>query len=100
VSPGIKYGFGRVGLFVLCGGLAILLLPHDWNPFLPLLIGAVVSMPLSFLLLRRWRDEVATQLATTSARRVEQKQKLRSALAGEGEAEAGAGPADTPEPRP
>ena len=83
VSPGIKYAFGRVGLFVLCGGLALLLLPHDWNEFLRLLIGAAVSMLLSFVLLRRWRDEVAEQLAASSSRRIEQKQKLRSALAGD-----------------
>jgi len=83
VSPGIKYAFGRVGLFLVCGGLALLLLPHDWNEFLRLLIGAAVSMVLSFFLLRRWQEEVAAQLTASLSRRTEQKQKLRSALAGE-----------------
>lgn len=86
MSPGIKYAFGRVGLFVVCGGLALLLLPHDWNEFLRLLIGAAVSMVLSFFLLRRWGNEVAAQLTASSLRRMEQKQKLRSALAGETDA--------------
>jgi hypothetical protein len=98
MSPGIKYAFGRVGLFVVCGGLALLLLPHDWNEFLRLLVGAAVSMPLSFLLLRRWRDEVAEQLAASSSRRVVEKEKLRSALAGEPDAEPTASEPTSSEP--
>ena len=100
MSPGIKYAFGRVGLFVVCGGLALLLLPHEWNEFLRLLVGAAASVPLSFLLLRRWRDEVAEQLAASASRRVVEKQKLRSALAGESDAEPLAPEATAPKPAP
>jgi type II secretory pathway component PulJ len=56
------------------------------NLFLKLMIALILSAVLSFALLRRWRDEVAEQLSASSRRRVEQKEKLRTALAGEDEA--------------
>ena len=61
----------------------MLLLPADMNFFLKLMIALVVSAALSFALLRRWRDEVAEQMSSNSRRRTEQKDKLRSALAGD-----------------
>lgn len=80
MSPAIKYTLGRVGLFV---AVAVALLPFRLNPFLTLMIALLVSMPLSYLLLRRWRDRMAERLEDSmSARRV-QREKLRAALSGD-----------------
>jgi hypothetical protein len=86
MTPGLKYALGRVGIFVACAVPALLLLPRDMNLFLKLMIALVVSAALSFALLRRWRDEVAEHMSSNSRRRIEQKEKLRSALAGDDEA--------------
>jgi hypothetical protein len=90
MTAGLKYALGRVGIFVVCVLPAALLLPRDMNLFLKLMIALVVSAVLSFVLLRKWRDEVSAQMSANSRRRVEQKEKLRSALAGDD----GTGPAD------
>jgi hypothetical protein len=56
------------------------------NPFMKYTLARLVlSAAGSFFLLRRWRDEVAEQLAAGSARRKGEKERLRSALAGEDE---------------
>jgi hypothetical protein len=85
MSPGIKYTFARVGLFLACAIPASLLLPNGLGELLKLLIAVLVSAGLSYVLLRRWRDEVAEQLDRVSKKRVESKQRLRAALAGEDE---------------
>ena len=90
MNPGLKYSLGRVGIFVACVLPAMVLLPHDMNLFLKLMIALVLSAGLSFVLLRKWRDEVAAQMSGNSRRRIEQKERLRSALAGDDDA----GPAD------
>jgi hypothetical protein len=90
MTPGLKYALGRIAIFVVCAVPAVLLLPNSLNLLLRLMIALIVSAALSFALLRRWRDDVAEQMSTNSRRRIEQKEKLRSALAGED----GAGPAD------
>jgi hypothetical protein len=86
MTPGLKYALGRVGIFVVCVVPAVTLLPKDLNLFLRLMIALIVSAALSFALLRRWRDEVAEQMSSNSRRRIEQKEKLRSALAGDDDA--------------
>jgi hypothetical protein len=83
MTAGLKYALGRVGIFVGCVLPAAMLLPRDMNLLLKLMIALVVSAVLSFVLLRKWRDEVAAQMSANSRRRVEQKEKLRSALAGD-----------------
>src|SRR5919197_2618459 len=82
MTPAVKYTLGRVGLFVL---VAVVLLPFKLNIFLTLLIALLVSMVLSYFLLRRWRNELAEQIAGASAKRRQQKEQLRAALAGEDE---------------
>jgi membrane protein implicated in regulation of membrane protease activity len=93
MNPMVKYGLGRLGLFVVCAALAVVLLPSSLNLMLRILIGFVVSAGLSFVLLRRWRDEVANRLLESSQRRTAQKDRLRTALAGDDEA-----PAKGPQP--
>lgn len=78
----MKYTLGRLGLFVL---VALVLLPFRLNLFVTLMIALLVSMGLSYVLLRRWREEFAEQLASGRGRRREQKEQLRAALAGEDE---------------
>jgi len=86
MSPGIKYGLARVGLFVAVAVPAALAF-RDVNLLIVLMIALLVSAILSFVLppLRRWRDEVAGQLSTSVARRAAEKERLRAALAGEDE---------------
>jgi hypothetical protein len=48
-----------------------------------------VSAVLGWFLLRRMRDDVATQVEQAVERRKDQKEKLRSALAGDDEGERG-----------
>ncbi len=83
MSPGLKYALGRLGIFVACAVPTLLLLPKDMNLFLKLMIAFVVSAAISVAVLKRWRDEVAQQMATNSRKRSEQKERLRSALAGD-----------------
>ncbi|MEU5721312.1 DUF4229 domain-containing protein [Micromonospora sp. NPDC047738] len=80
MSAAVKYTLGRIGLFV--GVLAALWLV-DMNPFLRLMLALVFSAALSFFLLRGWRDEMAGEMAEASDRRRAEKERLRSALAGE-----------------
>jgi hypothetical protein len=86
MNPAVKYTLGRLGLFLVCAFLAFGLLPRDLNEFLKLLVALLVSLPLSYILLRTWREQMADQIVTGRTRRAEEKQRLRSALSGEDEA--------------
>jgi len=83
MNPIVKYTLARIALFAACAGLVSL--PADMNFFLKLLIALLVSSVASFFLLRQWRDEVAEHLSAASRRRLDQKERLRAALAGEDE---------------
>ena len=80
MNPALKYTLGRVGLFVLC---AVALLPVPLNIWVKLMIAVVASFALQFVLLRRWRQEMIGQVDAAMARRRQEKEKLRSALAGD-----------------
>ncbi|MGC4745273.1 DUF4229 domain-containing protein [Micromonospora sp. DT201] len=80
MSAALKYTLGRIGLFVAV--LAALWL-IDMNVFLKLMLALVFSAALSFFLLRGWRDEMAEEMASASERRRTEKERLRSALAGD-----------------
>ncbi|RKN24313.1 DUF4229 domain-containing protein [Micromonospora musae] len=82
MSAAVKYTLGRLGLFVVV--LAALWLV-DINVFLKLMLALVFSAALSFFLLKGWRDEMAEEMAGASQRRRAEKERLRSALAGEDE---------------
>jgi hypothetical protein len=85
MKPAVKYTLGRLCLFLVCAFLAFGLLPRDLNDFLKLMVALVASLPLSYVVLRKWREELAGQYLTGRARRVEEKERLRAALAGEDE---------------
>ncbi|MFF0879385.1 DUF4229 domain-containing protein [Micromonospora aurantiaca (nom. illeg.)] len=82
MSAAVKYTLGRVGLFVAV--LAALWFV-EMNMFLRLMVALISSAALSFFLLRNWRDEMAGEMAEASERRRAEKDRLRSALAGEDE---------------
>ncbi|BBH65654.1 hypothetical protein ACTI_23390 [Actinoplanes sp. OR16] len=85
MSPAVKYTLGRLGLFV---GSFVVLLPVPLNILVKAMVAFVASAALSFLLLRKWRDEMAEQLGSIAAKRTAEKDRLRSALAGDEEAAA------------
>ena len=82
VNPALKYALGRVGLFVACAVPVVLLLPASLNLLLKLMIALVLSAIASFIFLRRWRDELATRMSANAQRRLAERERLRSALAG------------------
>ncbi|MET8090090.1 DUF4229 domain-containing protein [Micromonospora sp. NPDC005220] len=90
MSAALKYTLGRIGLFVaVLAGLWLI----DMNVFLKLMLALVFSAALSFFLLRGWRDEMAAEIAEAAERRRAEKERLRSALAGDDHPE-------TPTPNP
>jgi hypothetical protein len=82
VSAAVKYTLGRIGLFVV---VVAALWPVDLNIFLKLMLALAFSAALSFFLLRGWRDEMAGEMAGAAERRRAEKERLRSALAGDDE---------------
>ncbi|MBW6437762.1 DUF4229 domain-containing protein [Actinoplanes hulinensis] len=86
MKPAVKYTLGRLGLFVAAFAVSFLLTPL--NVLVCVMVAFVASAALSFILLRRWRDEMAEQLGEMAARRTAEKDRLRSALAGDEEAAA------------
>ncbi|MEW2383745.1 DUF4229 domain-containing protein [Micromonospora sp. NPDC047707] len=82
MSAAVKYTLGRIGLFVIV--LAALWFV-EMNLFLKLMLALVFSAAASFFLLRGWRDEMAEEMAAAAERRRSEKERLRSALAGEDE---------------
>ncbi|MFZ5872549.1 MAG: DUF4229 domain-containing protein [Actinomycetota bacterium] len=65
MSPFLKYTVLRLGLFVLALGVLAVLGARGW---LLLLLAAVASLALSFVLLGRVRDEMTAQLARRGER--------------------------------
>ena len=80
MNAAVKYTLGRVLLFIAC--LAALV-PVPLNLWVKLMIAVVASFGLQFVLLRKWRQEMIGQVDAAMARRRQEKDKLRSALAGE-----------------
>ena len=80
MSAAVKYTLGRLGLFVaVLAGLWFV----DMDIFLKLILALAFSAALSFFLLRGFRDEMAEEMAEAAERRRTEKERLRSALAGD-----------------
>ena len=88
MSPIVKYTLGRLGIFL---AILLALWPVHIDIFLRLILAFAFSAAISFLLLRLWRDQMAQRLAEMADRRRTQKERLRTALAGEDRAEPRAG---------
>ncbi|MEU2661119.1 DUF4229 domain-containing protein [Micromonospora sp. NBC_01740] len=91
MSAAVKYTLGRLGLFVAV--LAALWLV-EMNIFIKLMVALAFSAALSFFLLKGWRDEMAEEMATAAERRRAEKERLRSALAGEDQDREAPGPSN------
>ena len=87
MGPGVRYALARLGIFAACALPAIFLLPREMNALLKLMIALLVSAVLSYFLLRGMRDEVTQQMAESARRKADERQRLRSALAGEDDGE-------------
>jgi hypothetical protein len=85
MSPAVKYTLGRLGLFAVC---FTALLPVPLNLLVKMMVAFVLSAGLSLMFLRRQRDETAEQIGDMLERRTAEKQRLRSALAGDEDAAA------------
>ena len=84
MNPVAKYTLGRLGLFALCA-LVLLAVPVPVNVFIKLMVALLASIALQFVLLRSWRREMIGYLDGAIARRRDEREKLRAALAGEDE---------------
>lgn len=85
----VKYTLGRIVLFLL---IFAALWPVDLNILVKLMIAVVASAGLAYFLLRGWRERVAERLADGAQRRQAERDRLRSALAGDDD------PEGTPQP--
>ncbi|MFF0718956.1 MULTISPECIES: DUF4229 domain-containing protein [unclassified Micromonospora] len=85
MSAAAKYTLGRIGLFVV---VMLALWPVDMDIFLKLILALLFSAAVSFFLLKGVRDQMAEEMAAAAERRRSEKERLRSALAGEDQAEA------------
>jgi hypothetical protein len=86
VSAAVKYTLARLALFAIfvlllwpVGGLSLLL---------KLMIAVLASAGVSWFALRGLREQVAVQVQTAVDRRREEKERLRTALAGQDDAPA------------
>lgn len=82
MSPGVKYTLARIGLLLLAVGV-MFALPIPIDPLVRLMVAIFGSAVLSWHLLRRWREEWATEMVSAGRRRAEAKARLRAALAGD-----------------
>jgi chromate transport protein ChrA len=82
MSPFMKYSLARVGIFVVVAA-ALFFVPLPISSLLRLLIALLISAILAYFLLGRLRNQVSEQVAGVAQRRVERKERLRSALAGD-----------------
>jgi hypothetical protein len=83
LAPAVTYTAGRIALFVVVGAV---LFAVGFRGFLLPLLALAVSMPLSYLVLRKQREAFAVQVGHRLSRRRAEKEKLRAALRGDDEA--------------
>jgi hypothetical protein len=83
LSPAVTYTAGRVALFV---AVAAALYAVGFRTFALVLLALVISMPLSYVVLRRQREAFGEQVARRVERRRAEKEKLRAALRGDDDA--------------
>lgn len=81
--PMLKYTLGRLGIFV---AVFLLVLPFPGPSVLvKALIAVLVSLPLAWYLLRRWREAATVAISESVEQRRARRERLRAALAGEDE---------------
>lgn len=80
LPPGMVYTLGRLACFV---GVAAVLYLVGFRSWVLVLAALVLSMPLSFVLLRSQRTAFAATLERRAGRRRLERQQLRATLRGE-----------------
>jgi hypothetical protein len=80
ISPALTYTAGRIALFIAVGALLYLV---GFRNFVLVLLALAISMPLSYVVLRRQREAFAVQVAGRLEHRRAEKEKLRAALRGD-----------------
>jgi C4-dicarboxylate-specific signal transduction histidine kinase len=80
LNPAVAYTAGRVALFFVVAALLYLV---GFRTFALVLLALVISMPLSYVVLRRQREAFADQVERRVERRRAEKEKLRAALRGD-----------------
>jgi hypothetical protein len=80
MNPTAKFTLGRIGLFLL---VALALWPVPVSLLVKLMIAVIASTILQFVVLRRWRAEMIDYIDQSVGRRRQEREKLRSALAGD-----------------
>jgi uncharacterized protein DUF4229 len=81
VNPFVKYTLARIGL--LLAALLVLLPVPGLSFMVKLLLAVTVSFILSWVVLRKWRDELSAYLATRAEQRRVERERLRATLAGD-----------------
>jgi hypothetical protein len=81
MKPAVKYALGRLGLFLVV--FAVLIPTTPLNILVKAMVALVAASGLSLILLRGWRNQSAEQFGEIAARRSAEKERLRSALAGD-----------------
>ncbi|WP_433793014.1 DUF4229 domain-containing protein [Actinoplanes sp. CA-252034] len=84
MKPAVKYALGRLGLFLVV--FAVLIPTTPLNILVKAMVALVAASGLSLILLRGWRDQSAEQFGEIAARRSAERERLRSALAGDEDA--------------
>ncbi len=80
LHPAVSYTLARIGIFVVAGAALYAVGFRHWA----LVFGAlVISLPVSWFVLRKQRQAFGERIASHQAARREQKQKLRAALRGD-----------------
>jgi uncharacterized protein (DUF983 family) len=82
MNPVVKYTLGRIGLFALCAAILVAV-PVPVNLWIKLMVALLASVVLQFVVLRSWRVEMIGYVDQAMARRRDEREKLRAALAGE-----------------
>jgi hypothetical protein len=80
VNAGLKYSLGRLALFVV---VVAVLLPVPVPLLIKLMMALIISAPLSFVLLKRWRLEFGQRIDGRVRRRRERRDQLRAMLRGD-----------------
>lgn len=84
MNPMMKYTLARLGIFLAVSFLLVAL-PLPIHLYLRLAIAVLISAVLSWFLLRGLRDQVTAHVSGVIERRAAEKERLRTALAGEDE---------------
>jgi hypothetical protein len=78
--PALVYTAGRVAVFLAIAAVLYLL---GFRNYILLLLALVLSMPLSYVVLRRQREAFAQQVSGRLDRRRAEKERLRAELRGD-----------------